>query len=85
MRGWKRVNDCRLCGSPRCVVSTVNPRMAYCFRYQKTFFLSNDRQNHHVSDEVSKKKKVKENSGQMSFEFETEFDIHLRAISGDQE
>ena len=41
MNGWKRT-DCQLCGRSRCMISTVNDRMAYCFRFGTTFFVRND-------------------------------------------
>jgi hypothetical protein len=38
--GWKRVNDCALCGSARCVVSCRDENFGYCFRFSKSFYVS---------------------------------------------
>ena len=76
MGNWKRLNICVLCGQSRCVVSTKNPRLAYCHRYQKTYFLSNDFQNR-IGIKSKKKKKAKLAPEQEGFDFG---DDHLEAI-----
>ena len=40
--GWKRANECGLCGKNRCAVATENERMGYCFRFSKTYFVRPD-------------------------------------------
>jgi len=73
MAGWKRVKQCQLCGGSRCVESTVNHRMAYCYRYGKTFFLSNDRR--HNLGIKDKEEKACENQ-QDTFDFgQKHFDV----------
>lgn len=67
-KGWKRVSECSLCGSPRCVVSQMNQRMAYCFRFGKTFFLSNDRR-HDIGIKGKQEDKVSSSKSQKGFDF----------------
>lgn len=71
--GWRRVSDCLLCGSPRCVVSTANFRLAYCFRYGKKFFINKDSS---TKDNRSKENKV---PSQIHFDFD---EGHLQALEG---
>ena len=80
--GWKRVLECALCGKNRCAVSIGNSRKAYCHRFGKTFFLSNDKQGYSVRAAVEKKKKLG-NKRQETFDFEDnqDFQNHLDAIS----
>ena len=74
MVGWKRVPVCALCGQARCVVSVKNPRMAYCHRYQKIFFLSNDKR---FSSIDLQKPKTSSQQIDQTFDFG---DDHLSAI-----
>lgn len=71
--GWKRVSECRLCGSARCVVSTVNERKGYCFRFAETFFINyytgevNRTKNKHMN--VSMKPEPKKEENNQTFDF----------------
>ena len=74
--GWKRVHECSLCGSPRCVISTVNPSAAYCFRFAKRFFIY---KNGDVSGNKSNSSQGKHQ--QTTFSFADDFDNHFDALS----
>ena len=55
-------------------LSTKNPRVGYCFRYGKTYFLSND-----YSNNIETKNRVKEEkkNTQDSFDFSSKIDDFL--------
>ena len=73
-KGWKRVNQCVLCGCSRCVVSAVNPRVAYCFRFSKRFFINRD-----GTTNEDKRWRKKQADNQCEFDFGNS---NLRAIEG---
>lgn len=81
-KSWKRLLECGLCGNSRCVQSTENPRLAYCHRFGKSYFLSNDRQSHNVAgdEKGSQKAKSKENKDQDLFDFDNDNNWHLKAL-----
>lgn len=69
---WKRLKECGLCGSARCVQNPSNPRMCYCFRYGKTYFLSNCK-----PDKVKVKGGCNINQGFLDF---GDYEKHMGAV-----
>ena len=78
--GWVRTSECGLCGKDRCVVSSSNSKMGYCFRFGKTYFVKADGR---VSFSGSGQSAVgkKEDKRQNGFDFGDDFDNHLEALS----
>ena len=81
---WKRAGECALCGKSRCVVSSSNERMGYCFRFGKTYFVKPDSSVHYAGNTQSGNtpgsRRAKQ-AGQETFDFGNKSNNHLDAIS----